>query len=572
MGYFPHLLSGFLVLSLLACQSRSFPVPEPQKIATAERAMVVSPHPLATQVGLDILQQGGTALDAAIAVQFALAVVYPRAGNIGGGGFMLIHLEDGTTTSLDYREKAPLAATRDMYLDDQGEIIPRASLDGIRSVGVPGTVAGLEAAYAKYGSKSLFPWDQLLAPAVELADRGFAVSSAEAERLNEHLPKFLKHNTTPNPFTEPEAWETGRVLRQPELAETLRRIQAAGRDGFYQGETAAALLAEMERQEGYITQADLDSYEAVWRDPILSEFENYQIASMPLPSSGGIVLGQMVEMVKGLPLSQWGFQDINSTHTMIEAMRRAYTDRARFMGDQDFYPVPVDSLLDPAYLKEKMASLRFDSATISTQLQAASFSVPIESFETTHTSIVDSMGNAVSVTTTLNANYGSKVWVDGAGFFLNDEMDDFSSKPGTPNMFGLVGGEANAIEPGKRMLSSMTPTIVLRDGEVYLVLGTPGGSTIITSVFQVFMNVAVFGLDLEEAVHAPRFHHQWLPDEVWIEEDRDYGSLPEDLQRLGHTVVEKKRIGAVKAIIRRSNGSWKGVGDIRQPDDHAAGY
>ncbi|MEO1712701.1 MAG: gamma-glutamyltransferase, partial [Bacteroidota bacterium] len=459
-----------------------------------------------------------------------------------------------------------------MYLNAQGEIIPRASLDGIRSVGVPGTVAGLEAAFTKYGSQNLFTWGQLIAPAIELAEKGFPVSSAEADRLNNYLPKFLKYNSSVNPFTEPEAWEPGRVLRQPDLAKTLRRIQEAGRDGFYQGKTAAALLDEMDQQKGYITQTDLDNYEAVWRDPILSEYENYQIASMPLPSSGGIVLGQMIEMIKGLPLSEWGFQEATSAHIMIESMRRAYTDRARFMGDQDYFPVPVDSLLDPAYLKEKMASLRFDSATTSTSLQAATFSVPIESFETTHTSIVDSMGNAVSVTTTLNDNYGSKVWVDGAGFFLNDEMDDFSSKPGTPNMFGLVGGEANAIEPGKRMLSSMTPTIVLRDGEVYLVLGTPGGSTIITSVFQVFMNVAVFGLDLEEAVHAPRFHHQWLPDEVWIEKDRDYGSLPEDLQRLGHTIVEKKRLGAVKAIIRRSNGSWKGVGDIRQPDDHAAGY
>lgn len=572
MGHFQHLLLGFLALSLLACQSPTFSVPTAQKSALADHAMVVAAHPLATQVGVDILQGGGTALDAAIAVQFALAVVYPRAGNIGGGGFLLLQLEDGTQEALDYREKAPLAATRDMYLDQEGEIIPQASLEGSTSVGVPGTVAGLEAAFERYGSKQLFPWAALLEPAVQLAEQGFPISQAEADRLNEYLPKFLEYNTTSNPFTARSNWEAGDILRQPELAETLRLIQKSGARGFYEGPTAAAILQEIEAGGGYLSQADLDRYEPVWRSPILTEFENYQIASMPLPSSGGIVLAQMLEMIKGFPLSEWGFHHPTSAHLMIEAMRRSYTDRARFMGDADFYPVPVDSLLNPEYLKQKMASLQFDSATISQQLQAGSFTVPVESFETTHTSVVDSMGNAVAITTTLNANYGSKVWVDGAGFFLNDEMDDFSAKPGSPNMFGLVGGEANAIEPGKRMLSSMTPTIINREGEVFMVLGTPGGSTIITSVFQVFMNVAVFGLTLEEAVQAPRFHHQWIPDEVWIEKDRDYQGLLPQLAAKGHQLVEKKRIGAVKAIHRLSNGQWHGVGDIRQPDDHAQGY
>lgn len=526
--------------------------------------MIVAAHPLAVRAGHEIFAKGGNAVDAAIAVQFALAVVYPRAGNIGGGGFMVLRKPDGATDALDYREKAPLAGGKNMYLDSLGAVIPDLSRAGHLASGVPGTVMGMYEAHKKYGRTEHF--GDLLKPAIRLAKKGFPISQAEAERLNTYQEDFRKCSTLPNPFTEEKTWKAGDLLMQPELARTLERIRDEGTAGFYQGETAKLLLEEMGRGKGLITQADLDQYRAVWRKPITGTYKNYRIISMPPPSSGGVALLQLLKMLEPYELKAG---DPATMHLMIEAMRRVYADRAYYMGDPDYYPVPADSLLGKGYLTARMADFSPEKATPSGQTQWGEVKVKMERFETTHTSVVDREGLAVAVTTTINDNYGNKVVVGGAGFFLNNEMDDFSVKPGVPNLYGLVGGEANAIEPGKRMLSSMTPTIVEKDGELFLVLGSPGGSTIITSNLQVILNVIEFGMALPDAVSAPRFHHQWLPEEVWVEEGRFDPALLEMLEQKGHSFVEKKRLGIVKAILIMPDGRRVGAGDGRNPDDHA---
>lgn len=570
----PKTQQGIFFLLILfiwyGCQ-RGIPTPTDYtavKAAKADEAMVVTPHPLSSAVGLKILRRGGNAVDAAVAIQWAMAVVYPRAGNIGGGGFMLVRQANGETAALDYREKAPTQASRDMYLNADGNVVDGLSINGHLASGVPGTVAGLFEAHARYGK---LPMPDLINPAIELARRGFAISQGEADRLNAYQADFRKFNEAPNPFFK-DHWKAGDLLAQTELARTLELIRDNGPSGFYKGETARELVAEMKSANGIISLEDLAAYQAKWRKPIVGQYKQYRVVSMPPPSSGGIALVQMLEMLEPYPLSQWGFHTPQTVHAIAEAMRRAYADRAQHLGDSDFYPVPVDSLLAAHYLQQRMAGFSPDTATRSNSILAGQFNMILESFETEHTSVVDALGNAVSVTTTLNSNYGSKVWVSGAGFFLNNEMDDFSVKPGVPNQFGLVGAEANAVAPHKRMLSSMTPTIIEKDGALFMVLGAPGGSTIITAVLQVFLNVAEFGMPLDQAVSSGRFHHQWLPDQILMEQNALPDTTVEALKAKGHQFQSAKAIAVVKAIMRLPDGRLHGAADPRNPDDDARGF
>lgn len=558
----------FIAVLFFQCRQASESLYPITQNVTADSAMVVTPHPLSSEVGLNILKQGGNAVDATVAVHFAMAVVYPRAGNIAGGGFMVLRQADGSVASLDYREKAPAAATHDMYLDSLKNVVDGLSTGGHLAAGVPGTVAGLFAAHEKYGK---LPMERLLQPAIELAEEGFRISQEEADRLNRFQESFREFNDEPNPFWKDE-WREGDLLIQAELAGTLRRIQQDGRQGFYGGLTADLIAAEMAEGNGIINRKDLQGYQAQWRTPLSGTYKQYRIISMPPSSSGGVALIQMLKMLEPYPLAEYGFHSPESIHVIAEAARRAYADRAEHLGDTDFYPVPLDTLLSDKYLLDRMATFRADSATTSNHVLAGNFTVGIESFETTHTSIVDAQGNAASVTTTLNSNFGCKVWVDGAGFFLNNEMDDFSVKPGVPNQFGLVGAEANAIAPHKRMLSSMTPTIIEKEGKLFMVLGTPGGSTIITAVLQVFLNVAEFGMPLDEAVAAKRFHHQWLPDQIMVEAGGFSPELRSGLEARGHTLHEVQSIAKVKAIEVLPDGRLQGVADPRNTDDDAKGY
>ena len=539
-----------------------------QQSAVYDSTAVVSAHPLASEIGKDILRQGGNAIDATVAVHFALAVVCPRAGNIGGGGFMIVRTAAGESAALDYREKAPAAATTDMYLDSLGNVIPDISRKGHLAVGVPGTVDGMIQAHAKYGKIKRF--GDLVAPAVKLAREGYQISKTEADRLNEYQDEFRKFQTETSPFIKAEGWKSGDLLVQKDLSETLERIENQGRAGFYDGEIADLFVREMKKGNGIITKEDLANYSSVWRDPIIGDYKNYRIISMPPPSSGGICLLQILEGVEDYPLAEYGFQSPESIHLITEAERRAYADRAEHLGDSDFYPVPLEKLSNPDYIRERMSDYDAKMATPSDSILAGNINVAPESFETTHTSVIDADGNAVSVTTTLNLNYGSKVLVEGAGFFLNDEMDDFSAKPGVPNFFGLVGAEANKIEANKRMLSSMTPTIIEKDDKLFMVVGSPGGSTIITSVFQVFINVAEYGMSLPEAVAAKRFHHQWLPNTIMTEANMTIDTTT--LKEMGHVIDPKKRIGLVKAIHVLPEGGLSVSGDPRHADDAVAGW
>lgn len=536
-----------------------------QKMVTQKitRGAVVSAHPLASQAGLLILQQGGNAVDAAIATQLALAVVYPQAGNIGGGGFMVAKLKNGNSVAIDYREKAPAKAFRDMYLDSSGMPLTRLSLDGHLASGVPGTVAGLFASH-KHGK---LPFAKLAAPAVLLAEKGFVITAAEAATLNRQRERFLKVNTQPTAFVRERNWQAGDTLIQPALAHTLQLIAKQGAKGFYEGETAAAITAEMQRGGGIISKDDLKDYTAQERTPMQFTFRGYTILTMPLPSSGGIGLQQMLGMVEKYPMEKWGFHSAQSVQLMIEAERRAYADRAEFLGDEDFVIVPVKVLTSPGYLAERMETFKPGEASISEHIKAGT--AERGHTETTHLSVSDAEGNAVSVTTTLNGSYGGGVVVGGAGFFLNNEMDDFSVKPGTPNMYGLIGNEKNAIHPNKRMLSSMTPTIVLQNNKPVLITGTPGGSTIITSVFQTILNALVFKLDAVTTVNAPKFHHQWLPDVVYVENDFP-AATQRALERMGYKIVQSPPIGRIELIRIWPDGSISAVGDKRGDDSVAA--
>lgn len=530
-----------------------------------DKAMVVTAHPMASHVGKEILAKGGNAVDAAVAVQFSLAVVFPFAGNIGGGGFMVYRDKDGNSNTLDFREMAPAKASRDMYLDSANNVIKDLSIRGHLAVGVPGSVDGMIVAHAKYGS---LPWADLVQPSINLATLGFPVTKREADGFN-RISESLKEVNTISPTHLLKEWNVADTIYHLELASTLVRIRDNGRAGFYEGETANLLVKEMERGNGFITQEDLDNYHSIWRTPITSNYQGYKIITMPPPSSGGIALTQLLQSVELFDLKKLGHNSADYIHLLTEVERRVYADRAEYLGDMDFYNVPIKQLTDLGYNKGRMESFNPSKATPSDSV--GSGNILFESDQTTHFSIVDADGNAVSVTTTLNGAYGSRVVVGKAGFFLNNEMDDFSIKPGVPNMFGLVGGEANAIAPGKRMLSSMTPTIVEKNNELVMVLGSPGGATIITSVFQSILNVVDFDMTMFEAVSAKRVHSQWLPDVIMYEKD----ALPEEvinkLSTMGHKMLDRGNIGRVDAVKVLNNGKLEGAADPRG-DDLAVGF
>jgi len=529
--------------------------------------MVVSASKNASEVGLNILKKGGNAVDAAVAVQFALAVVYPNAGNIGGGGFMVYRSASAETNTLDFREKAGSKASRDMYLDAAGNPVVDKSLDGHLASGVPGSVAGMVEAHQKYGK---LEWAELIAPAIELAKNGFKISAQQAGELNRQKHRFVKYNPRGTALVKEGEWKEGDLLLQPELAATLVLIRDKGRAGFYEGPVADSLLAEMQHGGGIITAEDLKNYKALWRKPVVGNYKEYKIITMPPPSSGGIALIQLLKSVEAFPLKRWGFNADSTVQVMVEAERRVYADRAAYLGDPDFFKVPQAQLLDDHYIKNRMAGFNWERATPSSEINAGVLKTA-EHEETTHFSIVDREGNAVSVTTTLNGSYGSAVVVKGGGFLLNNEMDDFSVKPGAPNMYGLVGGEANAIAPGKRMLSSMTPTIVEKNGDLFMIVGTPGGSTIITSVFQTLINVIEFNQTMQAAVDAKKFHHQWLPDTIYVEKDALDSLTALTLINKGYPVLERGNIGRVDAILKTKWGYYQGGADHRG-DDKALGW
>ena len=560
-----------------------------QRKVEVTHGAVVSAHPLASAVGVAILQKGGNAVDAAIATQLALAVVYPAAGNIGGGGFMVAHLvrnpaiktpaahnasgprkpgaptpPAGLDIALDFRERAPAAATRDMYLDPSGNPVQGLSENGHLASGIPGTIAGIfaELKYAK------LPIAQLIQPAIDLAEKGFALTESEAHSLNGTRNAFKKYNTVQPVFMKDGDWKAGDTLIQKDLAGTLRLIRDKGAKGFYEGETARLIVEEMRRGKGIITATDLENYKAIERTPTIFPYHGHTIITMPLPSSGGVVLQQMLKMVEDQPLASYGFESVKAVHLMTEVERLAYADRAQYLGDRDYYTVPVDTLVSAAYLQRRLAQIPPAKAGKSTLIKAGVLSPASE--ETTHLDVIDAQGNAVSITTTLNGGYGNRVVVGGAGFFLNNEMDDFSIKPGVPNMYGAVGTEANSIVPGKRMLSSMTPTLVLDNGKVSLVVGTPGGTTITTSVFQTLVDILDFHLSPEDAVNLPKFHHQWLPDDIYVEPGFSI-AVQDSLKVMGYLVAQRGGIGRTEVIEVTPDHKIIAIGD-RRGDDTAMGY
>lgn len=533
----------------------------------ADKAMVVSARVEASQIGSDILAKGGNAYDAMIATQLGLAVVYPVAGNIGGGGFMVFRHHDGKSGALDFREKAPLSSDKDMYLDEKGDVIPGKSSFGVHSSGVPGSVAGIVEVYKKYGS---LPFKDLVQPAIDLARNGFKVTKKQARSLNGTRKRFQKANNYTILFDK--EWKEGDLLKQEELAQTLERIRDNGRDGFYKGKTADLIVDYQKELGGIITHKDLEKYQAVWRKPIVFDYKGYKITSMTMPASGGICLAQILKSVEPYDFSKIDHNSTKYIQLLTEAQRRSYADRAHYLGDMDFVNVPIDSLIAPKYIAERMSTFSWDKATKSSDVSHGKV-LGYESDETTHYSIIDQFGNAVSVTTTLNTGYGSKVLVKGAGFFLNNEMDDFSAKPGVPNVYGLLGSTANEIAPEKRMLSSMTPTIVEKDGKLKMVVGTPGGSTIITSVLQNILNVVEYDMGMQESVNKARFHHQWMPDNIRMEPNGFDSITKTKLKSLGYELLERNSliIGRVDAILVLPNGKLEGGADPRG-DDAAVGF
>jgi len=586
IGYFDNIFvaqdsSGYILIQLYITMKSIFlfiisafilisnpTITQGQTIESAKLGMVVSAHPEASKVGIDILKKGGNAVDAAVATGFALAVCYPSAGNIGGGGFMVFRFADGQSATLDFREKAPQKAFRDMYLDSANQVIPDMSLYTQSASGVPGSVDGLIEAHRKYGK---LPFDDVIQPAIDLAENGFEIAEKQAKTLNLEKDNFIRLNIEKPAFVNNKsAWAKGDLLVQKDLANTLKLIKLHGKAGFYKGETADKIVAEMKRGNGIITLEDLSSYQSVWRNPLVGNYKGYKIISMPPPSSGGVALLQLLKMVEPYPMQKWQANDVKSIHLMVEAERLVYADRSMYLGDADFAMVPIKKLLDENYLKERMKGFDENKAKNSKDIKPGKL-IRKESEETTHYSVADQWGNAVSVTTTLNDSYGSKIVVAGAGFLLNNEMDDFSIKPGYPNMYGLIGGEANAIEGGKRMLSSMTPTIVEKNGKLFMVVGSPGGSTIITSVFQTIVNVVDKGMDMQKAVSFPRFHHQWLPDVISYEQNGFDSKVLQTLEKMGHKLEKRGAIGRVDAILVNPDGSYQGGADPRG-DDKTVGY
>jgi len=528
--------------------------------AKAENAMVVTTDRYASEIGAAIMEQGGNAVDAAVAVSLALAVVNPEAGNLGGGGFMVVRMADGTTAALDYREKAPMAATRDMFLDAEGNVTDR-SMVGHLAAGVPGSVMGMWEAHQRFGT---LEWADLVEPAISLAN-GFEVHERFRGNIVNSLAGIRLFEATAATFLpDGRVVELGETFSQPELAATLRRVQVQGAEGFYRGETADLIVAEMDRGGGLITHQDLDAYRAVWHDPIEFTYRDYTVLSMPPSSSGGATMAEMANIVERHDLGALPWHSSAMVHLLAEAWKRSYADRNNYLADPDFVDIPLERMTSKSYAAERGADIS-ETATPSADI-GPGLEPPREGDHTTHVSVVAAAGNAVALTTTLNSWFGSKVMVTGAGFVLNNEMDDFTSKPGTPNQYGLVQGANNAVAPGKRMLSAMTPTIVLRpDGELFFVTGTPGGASIITTVFQTIVNVVDYEMNVVQAVNAPRIHHQHLPDQIYFEPG---GLLPDvvaELEAAGHTLVERGGVsGDVEAIMVMPDGTLQAASDPRR--------
>ena len=533
--------------------------------AYSKNGMVATSHPDATKMALNLLEKGGNAFDAMIATDLALAVSYQSAGNIGGGGFMVYRKADGQTGALDYREKAALTATKDMYLDDEGNIIKGMSLVGAMAVGVPGTIAGIFEVHSKFGS---LPIEVLFQPAIDLAKNGIIVTKKQSNRIKRHQNYFKLANKEKIPFQG--KINRGDTLKFPNLANTLDRIMKNGRDEFYKGKTAKKLVDFINDNNGIISLKDLELYEAVWRDPIEFSYDNLKIISMSPPSSGGICLEQIMKMIEPYEIHKMEHNSLDYFKLLVEAERRSFADRSYYLGDPDFVSIPKEELVSDEYILDRMSNFSFDSPTPSDEISYGKVEI-LESEETTHYSIVDQFGNAISVTTTLNGTYGSQLYCSELGFFLNNEMDDFSSKPGSPNMFGLIGGSANKIEPQKRMLSSMTPTIVEKDNKLLMTLGSPGGSRIITSVLQTILNVHEFDMNMNNAVNSPRFHHQWMPDSIKIESNSFNPKLIEELKLFGYNIGYKDPIGIVDGILALPSGFLEGGADNRG-DDTAIGF
>ena len=534
-----------------------------KEIHAKNKGLVVSAHPLASEAGAKMMKMGGNAYDAVIATQLALAVVYPQAGNIGGGGFLVGVKNNGEKFTIDFRETAPEKASKDMYLDKKGNANTDLSQNGRLAVGIPGSVAGYFATlkYAK------LPMEKLIQPAIDLAEQGFSITEREANLLNNQMKFFDQHNTNKTVFQKTTPWKQGDILVQKELAATLKLIQKEGAKSFYEGKTAELLVAEMKRGNGIITLNDLKNYKVIERKPLAFNYKGNEVVSMPLPSSGGILLAQMLKMASFENLEKHPQNSTQAVQIMVEAERRAFADRAEYMGDPEFIQDQTARLISEEYLKNRWKSFNKNAATPSSEVGKI-IAQPKESTETTHISIVDKDGNAVAVTTTLNGLYGSKVVVSGAGFFLNNEMDDFSVKPGVPNMFGAVGGEANSIKPGKRMLSSMTPTIVLKNGKPYIIVGTPGGTTIPTSVFQSIVDVLDFKLSPNMTINSPKFHHQWLPETVMVEKNFPESTIS-DLEKLKYKIERISQLGRTEMIVIDEKGNAVAVADGRGDDSVA---
>jgi len=534
------------------------------KSNTFDHASVACAHPLASAVGAEMMKQGGNAFDAAVATQLALAVVFSNAGNIGGGGFLVARKADGKDLALDYRETAPSKASRDMYLDKNGNAQTLLSQFGHQASGIPGTVAGLFAT-AAHGK---LPFKTLIQPAIDLAEFGYCITEREAAALNSVRESLTKNSTSSSAFVKDNKWKAGDTLIQKDLAETLKRIRDNGQKGFYEGKTAELIVEEMKKGAGIISLEDLKNYKVRTRNALEFNYKGNFVIGMPPPSSGGLIVWQLMKMMEQRPLAAYGFQTTRSVQLMVEAERRSYADRAEFMGDPDFWKVPVKTLTSDSYIKNRMADYDSNKATPSKDIKAG---IIKESEETTHISIIDQYGNMISITTTLNNSYGSRTVVAGAGFIMNDEMDDFSVKPGVANMYGALGGEANAIQPGKRMLSSMTPTLVLdKNRKPLIVAGTPGGTTIPTSVFQTLVNILDFGMNATDAVNKPKFHHQWMPDEVMLEKGFSE-EVKKELQTMGYKVSERGAIGRTEVIKILANGKREVAADKRG-DDSVSGF